>query len=235
MKYQFASDNTAGMAPEVWAAIDNANQGYTAAYGDDEWTARASDLIRELFETDCEVLFTYNGTAANALALASICESYHSIICHKYVHIEVDECGAPEFYSNGTKILLVDGEHGKPDPQGVEHHITRRADLHFPKPKVISITQATELGTLYTLDEIHSIGELAQRYSLNFHMDGARLANAVASLDVSPKAITWQCGVDVLCFDGNKLGMPVGDAVVFLNRELAFEFGFRCKQAGQWH
>ena len=233
MKYHFASDNTAGVAPEAWAAIAKANTGYTPGYGEDQWTEKASQLIRELFETDCEVFFTFNGTAANSLALASMCQSYHSVICHKYAHIETDECGAPEFYSNGSKILLVDGEYAKIDPVEVENRITRRQDVHFPKPKVISITQGTELGTVYSPEQIAVLGELAQKYQLKFHMDGARFANAVASLDVSPKEITWQAGVDVLCLGGTKLGMLIGDAVVFFNKALAHEFEYRCKQAGQ--
>lgn len=232
MKYNFASDNTAGVAPVAWAALEEANQDYTPGYGEDKWTARACELIREFFETDCEVFFTFNGTAANSLALAAMCQSYHSVICHELAHIETDECGAPEFYSNGTKILLAGGELGKIDIQQIEQLIKKRSDIHYPKPKVISITQTTEMGTVYTPEEIHRIGDLAEKNSLHLHMDGARFANAVAALSISPKGITWQCGVDVLCFGGTKLGMLVGDAVVFFNKELAREFEYRCKQAG---
>lgn len=233
MKYHFASDNTAGVAPEAWSAIEQANSGYTPGYGEDKWTDKASELIRELFETDCEVFFTFNGTAANSLALASMCQSYHSIICHEYAHVEIDECGAPEFYSNGSKIVLAGGEHAKVDIAQVEQHITHRNDIHFPKSKAISITQSTELGTVYSVDEVAALGELAKKHNLRFHMDGARFANAIASLDISPKEITWQAGVDALCFGGTKLGTLVGDAVVFFNKALAHEFDYRCKQAGQ--
>lgn len=233
LKYHFASDNTASVAPEAWAALEAANNGYEPGYGEDSWTAKAADLIRDLFETDCEVFFTFNGTAANSLALASMCQSYHSIICHEMAHVETDECGAPEFYSNGTKVLLVGGENGKINLEEVELVAQRRTDVHFPKTKVISITQPTEVGTVYKPDELQAIGELAKRLSLLLHMDGARFFNALASLNISAKEISWQCGVDVLCLGGTKLGMPVGDAVVFFNKTLANEFEYRCKQAGQ--
>ena len=233
MKYHFASDNTASVAPEAWAALEAANSGYEPGYGEDSWTAKAADLIRALFETDCEIFFTFNGTAANSLALASMCQSYHSIICHEMAHVETDECGAPEFYSNGTKVLLVGGENGKISPEEVELIARRRTDVHFPKPRVISVTQCTEMGTVYKPEELQSISELANQLSLRLHMDGARFFNALASLNVSAKELSWQCGVDVLCLGGTKLGMPVGDAVVFFNKELAHEFDYRCKQAGQ--
>lgn len=233
MKYHFASDNTAGVAPEAWAALEAANHGYEPGYGEDSWTDKASDLIRDLFETDCEVFFTFNGTAANSLALSSMCQSYHSIICHELAHIEKDECGAPEFYSNGTKVLLAGGKNAKVDLKEVEHIALSRTDVHYPKTKVISITQSTEMGTVYTPDEIHALGDLSKKLSLRLHMDGARFANAVAALNVTPKEISWQCGVDVLCLGGTKAGMLIGDAVVFFNKELAYEFEYRCKQAGQ--
>ena len=232
-KYHFASDNTASVAPQAWAALESANSGYVPSYGEDPWTQRAADLIREIFETDCEVFFTFNGTAANSLTLASMCQSYHSVVCHELAHIETDECGAPEFYSNGSKILPVGGKNGKVDVEAVEFYVKRRTDIHYPKPKVLSITQPTELGTVYTVDELQVLAEVASRLSLRLHVDGARFANAVASLSVSPAAISWQCGVDVLCLGGTKQGMLVGDAVVFFNKALAWEFDYRCKQAGQ--
>ncbi len=233
IKNQFASDNYAGICPEALQAMAETNSGFATSYGDDRWTARACALIRELFETDCEVFFVFNGTAANSLALASLCHSYHSIICHEMAHLETDECGAPEFFSNGTKVLLVPGRNGKVDLEGVEHTVLRRSDIHYPKPHVLSITQATEVGTVYSVAELQEIGELARRLELKVHMDGARFANAVTSLNVAPKEITWQAGVDVLCFGGAKNGMAIGEAVVFFNRELAHEFDYRCKQAGQ--
>ena len=232
-RFQFASDNYAGICPEAWQSLDEANRGYASSYGDDPWTARACEKLRELFETDCEVFFVFNGTAANSLTLASLCKSYHSIVCHELSHVETDECGASEFFSNGTKVLLVPGNDGKVDLSAVEHTIKRRTDIHYPKPRALSITQSTELGTVYSVAELQAIGNFTKSYGLRLHMDGSRFANAVASLGVTPKEISWQAGVDVLCFGGTKNGMAVGEAVVFFNRELAEEFDYRCKQAGQ--
>jgi threonine aldolase len=233
LKYNFASDNYAGICPEAWQAMGEANFGLASSYGDDLWTAKACESVRELFETECEVFFVFNGTAANSLALASLCQSYHSIVCHEMAHIETDECGASEFFSNGTKVLLVPGLNGKVDLDAVEHTISKRSDIHYPKPRALSVTQATELGTVYSVEEMQAVGELAKRHALHVHMDGARFANAVASLNVAPKEITWQAGVDVLTFGGTKNGFAVGEAVVFFKKELAFEFDYRCKQAGQ--
>ena len=229
----FASDNYAGICPEAWAALAEANTDHAPGYGDDAWTLKATDLIREVFETHCEVFFVFNGTAANSLALASMCQSYHSILCHETAHIEADECGAPEFFSNGTKVLLMSGANGKVDPAEIERLVKKRTDIHYPKPRAISLTQSTELGTVYSPDELKAIWAKAKAHGLKMHMDGARFANAVAALGCAPKEITWQAGVDVLCFGGTKNGIPVGEAVVFFDRELAREFDYRCKQAGQ--
>ncbi|HVN72101.1 MAG TPA: low specificity L-threonine aldolase [Desulfomonilia bacterium] len=233
IRRQFASDNYSGICPEALEAIARANEGHSIPYGEDEYTAQACDMMRDFFETDCDVFFVFNGTAANSLALASLCQSYHSIICQRHAHIETDECGAPEFFSNGTKILLAGGENGKLSPMEVQDVALRRTDIHYPKPKVISITQATEVGTVYSVNEINLLGELASQLNLRFHMDGARLANALATLNVAPKEITWKAGVDVLCFGGVKNGIAAGEAIIFFQKELAFEFEYRCKQAGQ--
>jgi threonine aldolase len=229
---QFASDTNAGICPEAWDALAAANAGHLPAYGDDRLTARACDALRDLFETDCEVFFVASGTAANALALASLCQSYHAIVCHELAHIETDECGAPEFFSNGTKLLLAVGKLGKLAPAAVEAIVTKRADVHYPHPRVLSVTQATEVGTVYRPDELQALGETCRQMDLKFHMDGARFANAVAALGVPPKEITWQAGVDVLSFGGAKNGLALGDAVVFFDRALAEGFAYRCKQAG---
>ena len=228
-----ASDNNAGVCPEVWEAMERANRDHAPAYGNDAYTTAACDRFREIFETNCEVFFTFNGTAANSLALAALAQSYHSVVCHELAHIETDECGAPEFYSGGSKLLIVPGENGKVDPDAIERIVHRRSDLHFPKPRVVSLTQATEVGTLYTPDEVREIGAITHGLDLSLHMDGARFANAVASLGCAPKDVTWRAGVDVLCFGGTKNGMAMGEAVVFFNRDLAREFEYRCKQAGQ--
>lgn len=230
---QFASDNYSGICPEAWKALSEANQGHALPYGEDEWTDAACDALRELFETNCEVFFTFNGTAANSLALASLCQSYHSVICHETAHIETDECGAPEFFSHGSKVLLARGADGKIDPDEIGKIVKRRADIHYPKPHVLSITQTTELGTVYSVSELTRLGKAAVEHSLSVHMDGARLANAVASLSASPADVTWKAGVDVLCFGGAKNGMGIGEAVIFFNPARAEEFAYRCKQAGQ--
>lgn len=230
---QFASDNYAGICPEAWQAMEQANQGFVPSYGDDIWTERACARIRDAFECDCQVFFVFNGTAANSLALASLCRSYHSVLCHDLAHVETDECGAPEFFSNGTKILHIPGPNGKLDLSAVELAITKRSDIHYPKPRVLSLTQSTELGTVYAPGEIAAASELARRYGLRVQMDGARFANAVAALGCAPADISWRAGVDVLCLGGAKNGMALGEAVVFFNRELADEFEYRCKQAGQ--
>lgn len=230
---QFASDNYAGICPEAWQAMEQANCGFATSYGDDAWTLSACNALREFFETECEVFFAFNGTAANSMALASLCQSYHSVICHDTAHVETDECGAMEFFSNGTKLLTVPGEDGKVDLEAVEHTVNKRVDIHYPKPKVLSITQSTELGTLYTPDELVAVHGLTKRLGLKLHMDGARFANALASLQVPPKELTWRAGVDVLTFGGTKSGMAYGEAVVFFDRQLASEFDYRCKQAGQ--
>jgi threonine aldolase len=232
-RLQFASDNYAGICAEAWQALSEAQAGYAVSYGDDSWTAKACDALRDFFETDCEVFFVFTGTAANSLALASLCHSYHSVICHETAHVETDECGASEFFSNGTKLLTVGGPHGKVDPAAIEHTVNKRSDIHYPKPKVLSITQPTELGTLYTQAEMIALHGLTKRLGLKLHVDGARFANAVAALDVAPKELTWRAGVDVLTLGGAKNGLPLGEAVVFFDKRLAFEFDYRCKQAGQ--
>lgn len=236
--HHFASDNTSGICPEAWAKLTEANHGRLPSYGTDTWTTRACDLIREVFEKpDAEIFFVFNGTAANSLALASLSQSYHSVICHEVAHVETDECGAPEFFSNGTKILTAGGAAGKLDPRRVEEIITKRSDIHYPKPRVLSLTQSTEFGTVYRTAEIEELCHLAKANDLAVHMDGARFSNAAAMLaeseNASPADFTWRAGVDVLCFGGTKNGMNTSEAVVFFRPELAKEFDYRCKQAGQ--
>src|SRR6516225_2381970 len=230
---QFASDNYAGICPEAWAAMQTANHGHATAYGDDTWTARAANAFRELFETECEVFFVFNGTAANSLALASLCQSYHGVICCDASHVETDECGAPECFSNGSKLLVAQGVDGKLTPESIHELATKRQDIHYPKPRVVTITQPTETGRVYTVEEIRAISAECKAHGLSLHMDGARFANACASLGCKPAEITWKKGVDVLCFGGTKNGMAVGEAVLFFDRKLATDFDYRCKQAGQ--
>lgn len=230
---QFASDNYSGVCPAAWAAMEAANRGHAPAYGEDAWTTRAADAFRTLFETGCEVFFALNGTAANALALAALCRSYHSVICADSAHVETDECGAPEFFSNGSKLLTVRTEGGKLTPEHVRSLAANRRDIHFPRPRVVTITQPTETGQVYTLAELRALSATCRDLGLALHMDGSRFANACASLGCSPAEMTWRAGVDVLCFGGTKNGMHAGEAVVFFDPKLAEDFGYRCKQAGQ--
>lgn len=230
---QFASDNYAGVCPQAWSAMAEANRGHAAAYGEDDWTHRASDAFRALFETNCEVFFAFNGTAANALALAALCQSFHSVICSSVAHVETDECGAPEFFSNGSKLLVAAGENGKLTPKAVRALATGRSDIHFPKPSAVTITQATETGQVYSIAEIKALSAVCRELGLRLHMDGARFANACATLGCTPAELTWKAGVDVLCFGGTKNGMAVGEAILFFDPRLAKDFDYRCKQAGQ--
>ena len=229
----FASDNNSGICPEVWAALEEANVGHVTGYGDDPWTAKAKQAVQDLFETDCEVFFVFNGTAANALAVASMCDSYHSVIACNFSHVETDECNAPGFFAPGVKMNPVNGENGKIAPAAVDRAARARRDVHASMPRVVSLTQATELGTVYTPEELAAISKTARELGLYVHMDGARFANAVASLGVKPRAISWEAGIDVLSLGGTKNGLAGGDAVVFFNKQLAQNFLYRCKQSGQ--
>lgn len=233
LKWQFASDNTAGACPEALQAMVDANAGFALSYGNDDCTREVCDHLRELFETDCDIYFVLNGTAANSLALASLCQSYQSIICTDVAHIETDECGAPEFFSNGAKLLLSPHQGGKLTPEGITALVEKRQDIHYPRPRVVSITQSTEMGSVYTVEQIAAIGEAARRHHLKLHMDGARFANALADRSCSPADMTWRAGVDVLCLGGTKMGLPLGEAVLFFDRKLSADFAYRCKQAGQ--
>lgn len=233
IKYHFASDNTSGVCPEAWAALEQANTGHQPSYGADATTAAACEAFRQFFETDCDVYFVFNGTAANSLSLATLCQSYHSIITAQEAHVETDECGAPEFFSHGAKILLARSPLGKLDPADVARIAQSRSDVHFPKPRALSISQSTELGTTYRPGEVKGLGTVARENGLSIHMDGARFFNALAGLNCSPADITWRAGVDVLCCGGTKLGMAATEAVIFFNKDLSLEFAYRCKQAGQ--
>ncbi len=230
---QFASDNYSGICPEAFAAMSRANDGHAPAYGADIWTQRAADEFRKLFETDCEVFFAFNGTAANALALATLCQSYHSVICAESAHVETDECGAPEFFSNGSKLLVAPTEDGKLTPEAISAIAEKRNDIHYPKPRVVTITQSTETGRVYTVAELEALSATCREKGLHLHMDGARFANACAALQCSPAELSWKSGTEVLCFGGTKNGMAVGEAILFFDPRLAEDFGYRCKQAGQ--
>lgn len=234
--YAFASDNTAGVCPAALAALTSANDGRLPSYGDDAHTAGAKRRFADVFETACDVFFVFNGTAANALVLAALCQRHHGILCHALSHVDTDECGAPEFFTGGSKVLPIDAPNAKLRPGDLEPQFHRGHGVHFPKIRAVSLTQSTELGTVYTPDELRAVGEFAHARGLAVHVDGARFANAAATLQergFSPADITWRAGVDVLCFGGTKNGLLTTEAVVFFNRELAREFEYRVKQSGQ--
>ena len=232
-RHQFASDNTAAICPQAWAALAEANHDAEVSYAEDKWTARVRAQVREIFETDCETFLVFNGTAANSLALAQLCQPFHGVICHERAHIETDECGAPEFFSGGAKLLLIGGKNGKIDLKSASTILGQHLDVHSTKVRALSVTQATEAGTIYSLDELEAIAVFAREHSLLLHMDGARFANAVASLGCAPREITWQRGIDLLAFGGTKNGTAAGELVVFFNRELARAFDYRVKQGAQ--
>lgn len=234
MGQQFASDNNAGMCHEALAALIEANgAGHALGYGGDAWTDEACNRVRTTLEADAQVFFVFNGTASNALALAAICRPYHSVLCHALSHIDTDESGAPELLTGGAKLMTADTPDAKLTPDAVEKLATRHSGIHHVKARCVSLSQATELGTVYKRGEVAAITEVARRHGLKVHMDGARLANAVATLGCSPADITWRAGVDVLSFGGVKNGLGVGEAVVFFDKSLAEEFDWRVKQAGQ--
>lgn len=230
---QFASDNNAGICPEALAALHEANRGHVFAYGADDWTRRAEDAIRAVFDADAQVFLVYTGTAANSLGLAAICRSTDAVVCHAFAHVNVDECGAPEFFSGGAKLLTIDTPHAKLTAEAVAARAVTPHDEHGSRPRALALTQATELGTVYTPAELRALCDTAHGRGMKVQLDGARFANAVASLRCHPADIAQRAGVDVLSFGGTKNGMPFGEAVVFFDRALADEFLRRRKQGGQ--
>jgi threonine aldolase len=228
----FASDNNSGAHPDVLAAIAAANDGHVVAYGDDEYTAATRERFRRHFGDQAEPFLVFNGTGANVAAIDALTRPQEAVICTEVAHMHVDECGAPERLA-GAKLLTVPTENGKLTADDVRRWEEGRGDEHRVQPRVVSITQATELGTVYTLDETRAIADAAHELEMYVHLDGARLANAAASLDVPLRALTTDAGVDAVSFGGTKNGLLVGDAVVFLRPGLAETFRFTRKQLGQ--
>jgi len=228
----FASDNWAGIHPNILKALNDANVGHVKAYGDDAYTKQAVELFKQQFGNESDVYFVCSGTAANVLSLSTLLASYQGIICAESAHINVDECGAAEKYT-GCKLLTIPTSDGKITVEAIASKLGVVGNQHKVQPKVISITQCTELGTVYTIEEIKKITEFAHANNMYVHMDGARISNAVAHLNTTLAAMTKDAGVDVLCFGGTKDGMMLGEAVIFFNKELSKNFPFIRKQGMQ--
>jgi threonine aldolase len=227
-----ASDNHAGVHPDVLAALAAANEGHAPAYGEDRYTAAARELLRQHFGPDSEAWFVFNGSGANVASIDAVTRSFEAVICTETAHMNVDECGAPERIA-GAKLLAVPTDHGKLGPDDLSRWEARRGDDHFPQPKLVSITQASELGTVYTPAETRAIADAAHGLGMLLHVDGARLANAAASLDLSLAEVTTDAGVDLVSFGGTKNGLMLGEAVIFLRPGLGEGFQFVRKQLGQ--
>jgi threonine aldolase len=228
----FASDNNAGVHPEVLAAITRANEGHVVGYGDDLYTGSAKKKFEEHFGTGIEVYFTFNGTGANVLGLQALTRPYNAILCSDYAHICVDECGAPEKHT-GCKLIPLPHQDGKITVDQVKHAYHGIGDQHHVQAKVISITQSTEMGTIYTPEEIQALARFAHEHDMFLHMDGARIANAAVSLGQTLRQATRDLGVDVLSFGGTKNGIMGGEAVVFFDKALSADFLYLRKQGMQ--
>lgn len=230
----FISDNTAGASPPVMAALSAANDATASAYGTDAWTSRAETLLAEIFEHEVAVFLVTSGTAANALALACLARPWGAVLTHEESHVADDECGAPEFFSDGAKLVGLPGAGNKIGPDLVTKALARMREgaLHQVQPQAISITQATECGMIYTPAEVRALQQAGAPRGLKLHMDGARFANALVTLGCTPAEITWKAGVDVLSFGGTKNGAWAAEAVVFFDPALATEMKWRRKRAG---
>jgi threonine aldolase len=232
VKKSFASDNYSGIHPDILQAIVQVNVGHMPAYGQDEITAQAVEKFKEHFGDDIDVYFVFNGTAANTLTIATLAQSYNAVICADTAHINAHECGAPEKFS-GCKLLTIKTADGKLTVDRIEQLLEGIGDQHVVQPKIISITQLSELGTIYTADEIRALTHFAHEQGMFVHVDGARISNAAAFLGLSLKEITRDLGIDVLSFGGTKNGMMFGEAVIFFNPALSKEFKYLRKQGMQ--
>lgn len=232
MKRGFGSDNHSGVHPDVLKAIAEVNVDHAMAYGEDEYSAKVEQLFKQYFGTDASVYFAFNGTGANVLCLDAMTSSHHAVVCADTAHIHVDECGAPQRIT-GAKLLTIKTPDGKLTPELVKTQLHGFGFQHHSQPKVVSIAQPTELGTLYTLNEIKALADLAHQYNMYLHIDGARFANAAVALGCTFKQMTTDLGVDALSFGGTKNGLMIGEAVVLLNPKLNEDFLYRRKQAMQ--
>jgi threonine aldolase len=229
----FASDNAAGVAPEIMAAIARANEGYALAYGHDDWTGKVERAFAQMFECDVAVFLVSTGTAANALALAHYTPPWGAVLCHDEAHIATDECGAPEFFGGGIKLIGLAGEAGKIAPETLQRALNGQwGGPHHVTPAMLSLSQATEAGTVYRVDEIGRLAEIAHSRDLAVHVDGARLGNALARMNVPLAQATWKAGVDVLSFGATKGGALAAETVVFFDPRRAQNMAERRKRAG---
>ncbi len=232
MKKGFASDNNSGVHSTILKAMEAANTGHVVGYGDDPFTQKAVKVFKDKFGKNTEVFFVFNGTGANVLSLSTVTQSFHSVICAETAHIQEDECGAPEKFT-GCKLLPVEPVNGKLTPETIQHHLTGFDFEHHSQPRVISISQVTEMGTVYQPKEIKALANLAHANSMLLHMDGARIANAAISLNMDFREFTVDCGVDILSFGGTKNGMMMGEAVLFFNPKLTNNTKYIRKQSMQ--
>ena len=231
-RVKFASDNVAGACPEVLDAIIKANDGDSTPYGNDQISTELQDKFSEIFEKEVIVFPTASGTAANALALATMTPSFGNVYCHKLSHINTDECGAPEFYTGGGKLVTLNGVKGKITAEELDQAINGKGIVHHTQPSSVSITQVCETGEVYQLDEIKKISEVTHKHNLNIHMDGARFANALVSLNATPAEMTWKSGIDVLSFGATKNGCIAAEAIIFFKKDLVGNVAFLMKRAG---
>ena len=229
----FTSDNISSACPEVMEALAKANEANSPSYGEDPWTHDLAARLGEIFETPVTVFPVTTGTAANALALSTLTPAFGKIFCHELAHINTDECGAPELFTGGAKLIDMPGANGRITAQALEETIYGAGNVHHAQPASVSITQACESGTVYSIEEIEAIAAVAHSHNLSMHMDGARFANALVTLGVTPAQMTWQAGIDVLSFGGTKNGCLAAEAVVFFKPELVGDFAFLQKRAGQ--
>jgi len=230
----FASDNAYGAMPEIVAALATANQNAAQSYGGDEITARVRARLRDIFEHEVFVYPVVTGTAANALCLATLVPPHGAIVCHAESHIAVDECGAPEFFSHGAKLITLEGEHAKISPPAIEHALAhfQKGFVHHAQPTAISLTQASERGTVYSRSELGAIADVARSRDLKLHIDGARFANALVHLNATPADLTWRAGVDALSFGATKNGALGAEAVIFFHEKDVADFEYRRKKSG---
>lgn len=230
----FTSDNAAGAAPEILEALTRANDGTASSYGSDDVTARLVRRLSDLFEREVAVFPVVTGTAANALSLAAITPSHGAVMCHELAHVHLDECGAPEMFSGGAKLVPVGGAAAKIAPAALSDALVALPEgvVHHVQPAALTLTQSTEMGSIYSVQEVSALAEVARGRNLRVHMDGARFANAVVSLDVAPADITWKAGIDILSFGATKNGALAAEAVIVFNKEIALDLSFRRKRAG---